>query len=341
MAHRGVMPALPPLNPQQLPPPPPPPQSPLTPQQMPLSPPPSQPPFAPQQVPPPPPLPPLPRQLSIDRANKTKFFKVALERAAPTPSSRDDVRELLGRRTASFSEHLKWLLYNRPVPSLIQEGPQCGLVALWMAGSLLNLSQSISLERIMQVALERGYTAQGEMFSAADMAQLATEVFQCQAELLSGGLERENRSRILLHLIAGWPLLLPYDEDFNHEPCRKHGYKAHWAVVSGALLGLKDSIPSPACQEDGEISGLFHPTPASHPPAPEHVVEIYLLSKQGKSWRPHLWSYQQVHESNTQLTDFSPKRAGDGKVYVVPAGGVRAGLCGKTVLLRPRISRLC
>lgn len=38
-----------------------------------------------------------------------------------------------------------------------------------------------------------------------------------------------------------------YDEDSNHEPCRRRGYKAHWAVVSGMsrlhgrrrLLGLR------------------------------------------------------------------------------------------------------
>ncbi|XP_074872758.1 actin maturation protease isoform X2 [Carettochelys insculpta] len=205
-----------------------------------------------------------------------------------------------------------------------------------MAGSLLNLSQDVSLERILQVALERGYTAQGEMFSAADMAQLAEEVFQCQAELLLGGLEGENRVRILRHLTTGWPLLLPYDEDFNHEPCRKRGHKAHWAVISGVVLGLQGGTLSPACQEDREIRGLFRPGPASPPPALEHVAEIYLLAKQGKSQRPHLWHYQQAQESNAQLTDFCPRRAGDGRYYVVPAGGVGAGLCGKSVLLRPR-----
>ncbi|CAM4700256.1 unnamed protein product [Caretta caretta] len=292
------------------------------------------PPPAPRQgpaPPPPPPPPPPPRPLPPHGA---KFLQ-----AAPAPRSGDELRELLSRRKPSFSGCLKWLLYNRAVPSLIQEGPQCGLVALWMAGSLLSLSQDVSLERIMQVALERGYTAQGEMFSAADMAQLAEEVFQCQTELLSGGLEGENRGRILRHLTAGCPLLLPYDEDSNHEPCRRRGYKAHWAVVSGLLLGLRDGALSPACQEDEQIPGLFRPGPACPPPAPEDVLETYLLSKQGKSWRPQLWNYRQAHESNAQLMDFCPKRAGDGKVYVVPAGGVKAGLCGKTVLLCPRTTQ--
>ncbi|XP_015266103.1 PREDICTED: UPF0692 protein C19orf54 homolog isoform X2 [Gekko japonicus] len=204
-----------------------------------------------------------------------------------------------------------------------------------MAGALLHPPKAVSLEEVVQVALERGYTAQGEMFSASDVAKLAEEVFPCQAELLSGGLEGQNRERILQHLLAGLPLLIPYDEDSNHEPCLRRGYKAHWAVVSGALLGLKGDSRLPACQEDAEMPGLFHATPPCAPLPPGAVTETYLLSKQGKSCRYQLWDYRRVQESNAQLTDFSPRRAADGKVYVVPAGGVREGLCGRAVLLHP------
>nr|XP_028597806.1 UPF0692 protein C19orf54 homolog isoform X2 [Podarcis muralis] len=214
---------------------------------------------------------------------------------------------------------------------------RCGLVALWMAGALLSPPKAVSLETIVQVALERGYTAQGEMFSAADMSKLAEEVFPCQAELLSGGLGGENYQRILRHLSQGFPVLIPYDEDSNHEPCLRSGYKAHWAIASGALLGLEDSVQLAACQEDEEIRGLFHASPAvaSTLSLDSPAAETYLLSKQGKSGRYQLWHYSQVEASNGQLTDFSPKRAADGKVYIVPAGGVREGLCGKAVLLRP------
>lgn len=45
---------------------------------------------------------------------------------------------------------------------------------------------------------------------AADMARLSEEVFPCRAELLSGGLEGQNRERILQHLLASLPLLIPY-----------------------------------------------------------------------------------------------------------------------------------
>lgn len=40
---------------------------------------------------------------------------------------------------------------------------RCGLVALWMAAHLGQ--PQLSMETVVQTALSRGYTAQGEMFS--------------------------------------------------------------------------------------------------------------------------------------------------------------------------------
>ncbi|XP_064359171.1 actin maturation protease [Dromaius novaehollandiae] len=256
-------------------------------------------------------------------------------RVGPVPPSRRSPGPAEPLPPPSFSGHLKWLLFHRPVPSLIQEGPQCGLVALWMAAALLEPPREVSLEQIVQAARDRAFTAQGEMFSAAAMAALAQELFPCRAELLAGGLDGENRPRVLRHLAAGRPLLVPYDEDSNHEPCCRRGHKAHWAVVSGALLGLRSPALSPGCRKDAEIPGLFHAAPGPRLPPAEEVAEVFVLAQQGKSRRPQLWGYRRLHESNAQLTDFSPRRAGDGRVYVVPAGGVRAGLCGQAVLLHP------
>lgn len=166
---------------------------------------------------------------------KSRLLKEALEKAGPVPKGREDVKRLLKLHKDRFRNDLQWILFCADLPSLIQEGPQCGLVALWMAGTLLSTpdTDSVSLERLVQVAMERGYTAQGEMFSVADMAKLAQETLDCQTELLCGGLGGPNRDRALQHLITGHPLLIPYDEDFNHEPCQKKGHKAHWAVSAG------------------------------------------------------------------------------------------------------------
>ncbi|KAM6223675.1 actin maturation protease [Rhynchocyon petersi] len=290
--------------------------------------------------PPPPPPPPASRRAPphVFGLEKSRLLKEALEKAGPASTGREDARRLLKLHQDRFRSDLQWILFCADLPSLIQEGPQCGLVALWMAGTLLAPPNGVPLERIVQVALGRGYTVQGEMFSVADMGRLAQEVLGCQAELLSGGLGGPNRDRVLQHLIAGHPLLIPYDEDFNHEPCQRKGHKAHWAVSAGVLLGVP-AVPGQGYAKDPELAGLFHPmasTACPLPPLPEEGSPgaVYLLAKQGKSWHYQLWDYDQVCESNLQLTDLSPARAVDGRSYVVPAGGVRSGLCGQALLLR-------
>nr|XP_030730070.1 UPF0692 protein C19orf54 homolog isoform X3 [Globicephala melas] len=231
-------------------------------------------------IPPPPPLPPPPTTTRFSPPHvfgleKSQLLKEALERTGPVPRSREDVKRLLKLHKSRFRSDLQWILFCADLPSLIQEGPQCGLVALWMAGTLLAPLSSTPLERLVQVAMERGYTAQGEMFS-------------------------------------------------------------------GVLLGVQ-GMPSLGYEEDPELPGLFHPapgTPRQPPSLPEEGSPgaVYLLAKQGKSWHYQLWDYDQVRDSNLQLTDFSPSRAADGREYVVPVGGVRAGLCGQALLLRPQDS---
>nr|XP_042088015.1 UPF0692 protein C19orf54 homolog isoform X3 [Ovis aries] len=121
-------------------------------------------------VPPPPPLPPPPPTTGfapphVFGLEKSHLLKEALERAGPVPGSREDVKRLLKLHKDRFRSDLQWILFCADLPSLIQEGPQCGLVALWMAGTLLAPPSGTPLERLVQVAMERGYTVQGEMFS--------------------------------------------------------------------------------------------------------------------------------------------------------------------------------
>ncbi|CAJ0952346.1 unnamed protein product, partial [Ranitomeya imitator] len=320
----------PPLAPPpQAPPPPlaPPPQAPPPP----LAPPPQAPPpplAPPPQAPPPPLAPPPPVLFPFPPPQvKCKFYKKVAENSDPSVEGCKELKRLIKIQQERFSGHLKWLLYNQPVPSLIQEGPQCGLVALWMAGGILSNNKEVTLDYIVQVATSRGYTVHGEMFSADNMSRLAEEVFGCHCELLTGGMEGENRERILGHLTAGLPVLIPYDEDFNHEPCQRDGHRAHWAVISGVLLGMQNGSFDP----DPDVPGLFLPPPRRPPVS---TRQHYLIAKQGKSRRYQLWGYGSLSRSNNQLLHLDPKRTCDGNVYVVPAGGVQAGLCGKTLLLK-------
>ncbi|XP_066998369.2 actin maturation protease [Anabrus simplex] len=195
------------------------------------------------------------------------------------------------------------ILCYRHIKPVLQDGPKCGLVALSMASSCT--SQPLSVEHLFQEAHRRGFTNHGEMFSVDDMATLARDMFHqsCrQVEILSGGLG-QDRSYVLNQLMQGSILLIPYDADANHAPCCRQGHKAHWAVVSGVVSSaLPEQMP-------------------------------HLVARQGKSRHLALWPYDELQRSNENLMELDPGRAVDGRTYVLPPGGVAAGLQGRAILL--------
>ncbi|CAB1348551.1 unnamed protein product [Coregonus sp. 'balchen'] len=136
---------------------------------------------------------------------------------------------------------------------------KCGLVALWMVGHLRQPPLSVSMETVVQTAMDRAYTAQGEMFSASDMALLAEE------GTLGSGLRLDRSTLTATHM---------------HDP-----------------------------------------------------REAYILAKQGKSLRYQLWRLDKVAQSNAQLREIDPQRSWEGTQYVVPKGGVEAGMASQVVLL--------
>ncbi|XP_029301584.1 actin maturation protease [Cottoperca gobio] len=289
--------------------------------------------------PPPPPPPPAPGPPPPPASTpRKKLYQTIASSRSPVEGNHTEARLLLSQRESSFRKDLQWILVNKYVPSLIQDGPQCGLVALWMSAHLRQ-PQSVDLEAVVQMALSRGYTAQGEMFSADNMALLAEEVCDCKAELLSGGLSGNNAATIIAHLWGRQPVLIPYDEDYNHEPCQRSGHRAHWAVASGVLLGLEPgSVSKEHTQPDPTLPWLCLAVDSSSPcPVSNAAVkEVYVLAKQGKSLRYQLWNLDSVAQSNEQLRTMDPQRAKDGTQYVVPQGGVQAGLAGQAVLLHTR-----
>ncbi|XP_055030118.2 actin maturation protease isoform X1 [Misgurnus anguillicaudatus] len=285
-------------------------------------------------APPPPPLPP-PLSLTPSVSSKKKLYQAIAEGKRPVDGDHEEARIIIAQRENSFRKDVQWLLFNKYVPSLIQDGPQCGLVALWMAGHLLQPPKIIPIEMVVQVAKDKGYTAQGEMFSASDMAKLAEEVCGCRVQILSGGMMGDNSAVILKHLSNGQPILVPYDEDFNHEPCLRNGHKAHWAVISGIILGLRQGcMDSKLFPPDITLPWLHLSQNGSCVSWPiDGIEDVYVLAKQGKSLRYQLWKYETVAQSNAQLKEMDPQRASDGTHYVLPSGGVQEGLAGQVVLL--------
>uniref|UniRef100_UPI00359003AD actin maturation protease-like n=1 Tax=Myxine glutinosa TaxID=7769 RepID=UPI00359003AD len=210
-----------------------------------------------------------------------------------------------------------------------------------MAGQALGTAGHLTVEDVFHTAVQRGYTAQGEMFSAFDLCCLAEQLLGCRPHLLSGGLDGANFSSLLAHILRGYPTLVPYDADRNYEPCLKRGQKAHWAVVTGALLGFQDPM-LPGVRPAGEHApGLFI-LPSSQVNVEEMLPLLLprlrgtlLLAKQGKSRRFRLWESSRLAASNAQLQELDPCRRSDGTQYVLPVRGMAAGLAGKVLLFLP------
>lgn len=290
---------------------------------------------APPPPPLPPPPPPQPPSLARSESSKKKLYQALAEGRTAVEGDYEEASIIIGQRESSFSKDLQWLLFNNYVPSLIQDGPQCGLVALWMAAHLLQPPKTLLLETLVQTAKDNGYTEQGEMFSASDMAKLAEDVCGCRVQRLSGGMLGENTAVILKHLINRQPILIPYDEDFNHEPCLRNGHKAHWAVASGILLGLREGcVNYKHFPPDITLPWLrLAQSEASVSWPIDDIEEVFVLAKQGKSLRYQLWEFESVAQSNKQLKEMDPQRASDGTRYVLPPGGVQDGLAGQVLLL--------
>ena len=100
----------------------------------------------------------------------------------------------------------------------------------------------------------------------------------------------------------------------------------------GVLLGV-DSLCKEHTQPDPTIPWLHLAVDSGSPHPYTGAREVYILAKQGKSLRYQLWRLDTVAQSNGQLKEMDPKRRSDGTLYVLPEGGVEAGLAGQVVLL--------
>lgn len=91
------------------------------------------------------------------------------------------------------------------IPSCVQEGPQCGLVALAMI--MQNISRD-SINGLFEYAKRANYTYNGEMFSVEEMAQLAKVMLNDnELEVFRGDL---NCKFIKDFLLDGGFILVPY-----------------------------------------------------------------------------------------------------------------------------------
>lgn len=142
------------------------------------------------------------------------------------------------------------LRQGEDVPGRVQSGPTCGLYALGMVMDHYDRMDSRNLnplvlrddtnrpgshnaapdttKTLFDVARGKGFTTQGEMFTADQLGQLATE-FGYRYSLH----ENATLADIKACIDRGHPALVAFDVDYEGNPGMYGGERAHWAVIEG------------------------------------------------------------------------------------------------------------
>jgi hypothetical protein len=163
------------------------------------------------------------------------------------------VRNAVVERTHGMSlKEVVTAAKKAPVPQREQIGPTCGLYALGMVLDAWHLKdpknqtaivqdqdlrgkgkqyslQPTTHERILDVAIAKGFTSMGEMFTARQLAATARHFGYTNTTTH----EHATLDDLYKVLDAGHPAIVAFDVDYNGNPADYGGERAHYAVIQG------------------------------------------------------------------------------------------------------------
>ncbi|XP_050310134.1 UPF0692 protein CG33108 [Anthonomus grandis grandis] len=186
----------------------------------------------------------------------------------------------------------------RPLRPYLQNGPQCGLVALAM---VMGEPTEQLVHTLLETALQSQFTYNGELFSVDYMYNLAKTHLKYNSVAIHTG--QLDDYFIKEFLLKGGFMLVPYDTDKDNSPGIHGGHKAHWCVISGAVDTLDNGF--------------------------------FVIGRHGKAKNVAIWALEDLANSNQQLLEFSPDRKLQEIKYKLPEGGIGGpkGLNGRSVLI--------
>jgi len=196
--------------------------------------------------------------------------------------------------------------------------------------------ETVAVDKVQELAIMKGYSKQGEMFSVDNMAELAHTVLGRET-MIANTADLSDNMNLVDDMESGWVLLVPYDCAHNHSPAMLQGKKAHWALITGFMLAVDNaediSDIGPHVKEDNiniveeivdkkKLAKLL-----SRPDS-----KFLLVARQSKSLVLGLWDKEELISSNNNLKIVEFK--GDISEFVIPEGGIVAGLCGRMVKVK-------
>lgn len=131
--------------------------------------------------------------------------------------------------------------------------------------------------------------------------------------------ELNNEIELLKYVLSSKLVLIPYDCDFNFEPCKKQGLKAHWALITGYSLpiDLSNSLLSSSFLKSDNIDfNLLNNIETLDSDQTNNLIQsyeqlindkiklkelIYVFCKHGKSKQIGVWNLSSLIESNRQI----------------------------------------
>jgi hypothetical protein len=131
-------------------------------------------------------------------------------------------------------------------------------------------------------------------------------------------IDMKDEKELLKCVLDSKLILIAYDCDFNFEPCKKQGMKAHWALITGISfpIDLNDKQMTSMFLNDNIDLNLLNLTDSFQMDQIDNLVVnyekaytqkltlkdlTYVFCKHGKSKQIGVWNLKELIESNRQL----------------------------------------
>ncbi|MCP9262453.1 hypothetical protein DINM_005675 [Dirofilaria immitis] len=213
--------------------------------------------------------------------------------SALSPLAQRRILSVLSDCSENMNNRRGAIAFIRNVEPILQNGPQCGLVAIQMVAQAYGLPIR-SMDEVFQYAKQKDTQITVKYFLvcftyAPDwLADIAISLWP-MLDIVVESIPSTAKMEQLIQENA--LLLIPYDCDKNHQPSNREGHNAHWCLIIGFLCPVK------------ELETLTWNTTIPH--TCSKVTHVFCLH--GKSRHLAVWNYSQLIASNFNLHEASKK----------------------------------
>ena len=152
--------------------------------------------------------------------------------------------------------------------------------------------------------------------------------------------EQEKDIEFFKEILNSKLILISYDCDYNFEPCRKNGKKAHWALITGFLFPIKTKKDADSLFSDN-FNGqrLLRLNNDLNEDKFSEIMKNFVLDdetcvicKHGKSKHSAIWSLNRLLESNRQLKYVDEGKCNQNEFVRPLDGDIQASLSSKALI---------